>query len=166
MSNSDFLLVVSILILAWQTFLLRKQFQQQSARGNYDYWIKAAEFQVEFPDFHRAVVSASVLQTLEQLSEAELRLRAMTWLVFDVFNALDTETKPDLIERIETKVQQIFIRHKVSRRQSFERDVARAISNPVLRRAWIEWRLREEFDGSEFQRMVDNAIERFTDLPS
>lgn len=155
----DILVGISVLVLVWQTYLLRKEIEQQLVQELYGRWGKATELEVKYPSFHKMVVSKQVLMAIKKLSRSELRDRALAWYVFDTVAPIWRQTRPGWWKRGWEKVVRVIKKKDgLEFHDEVSLGIERMMTNPNLQKAWCDWRLREEYKGTEFQVFVDEMI--------
>jgi hypothetical protein len=137
---SELLLAISLIFMALQAVLLRKSIQKQSVKSLYDRWLEISKIEINDPQFHKMLLSKDVAHKLKALDlpDGEFKLRAYAVLIFDTFaweyfhgNPAGDATTP-------------YIQF--------------VLSNPVYRKCWYEYHVRDTWVGSPFQSFVDNIL--------
>jgi len=135
---ADLILIATLLILIWQTWLLRKDIKANAIRDLYSKWNEVSKMEVKCPKFHKMLMSEKYYYELKDLTEEELKERALAHMVLDVFSMIYHEEKSKILESNEPYIKEV-------------------MANPIMKKCWIDYHLRETWDGYEFQEYIDNT---------
>ncbi len=174
---------VGLMILLRQTSLLLTEMRKTSVRHMYDRWTEINKFEVSHPELHRMLMPPDTYQELaEQLSDDEIKTRALSLLVFDQFSMMyhsgekatiwdnaDNVVRP-LCRALRLEAWWDVLRDRHRSLIDINREyIADVISNPIVRRCWRDWRLGETWKGTrmgrELDRMVRESMQQETEIP-
>lgn len=138
-SIGDILLIITLLIMIWQTWLLRKEMKANVILDLYSKWNEIGKMEVEYPKFHKMLMKREILDELINLTEEQLKERALSYMVFDVFSMIYLEKKSKVFEGVDQYIKGI-------------------MTNPTMIKCWKDYQVRKAWDGFEFQTYIDKII--------
>ena len=139
LSIAEILLIVTLLVMAWQTWLLRKDIKASVIHNLYTKWNDVSKMEIEYPILHKMLMKRDVMEELENLTDEELKERALAYMVFDVFSMLYLEKKSKIFEEGEPYINGV-------------------MTNPIMIKCWKDYHVRRAWDGYEFQHYIDKKI--------
>ena len=166
--------VLALFLLLRRTKSLLMEMRRAAVRHVYDGWKQVNEHEVQYPELHRLLMPTDVLQTVgASLNESELRLRALSLLVFDQFSLMYHQGEYiTWWERAHRPARWLLSWIGLARWWDWKRDQNRSLldinrqylidvmRNPLARRCWVDWRLGETWEGTRFARDVEDILKK------
>jgi hypothetical protein len=81
---SDLVLIITLIILIWQTWLLKKSIISNTVQSIYRNYLEIDKLIVEHPEFQKYIVRKEIYPKIESLQEEELRKKSFIELVLDL----------------------------------------------------------------------------------
>lgn len=149
---------------AWHTHTLMRV---------YDRYQDITKLEIANPHLHRMFMDVAASEELRSLTDEELRVRAMSLLIFDqfamIYNISHRPSLPRAVISILLKTA-----HRIGLFRSINADrifgmtvwdynkdyVDSVFSNPVILRAWRQWKLGDTWRGSPFAGYIDALLAR------
>lgn len=162
--------VVSVLVLVWQTRALKLQIARTELQTVYDRYLEITKIEVAEPKLHKMFLYGRDYRRFGHLTPDQLHERALSLLIFDQFAMIfNMSRRPNLVRlaaHVSRKIRFIgnrrWVRGYLDRHRTVweinEDYVRLVLTNPHLITSWREWGLGETWEGSEFHRFVETVI--------
>lgn len=186
MTIGEIVLMITLIILIWQTILLRSDIRQSSIQNIYDRYQRVGFMEVVFPQLEKMTMFPDIYERLKNLSDEEIQLRALSLFIFDqfalIFNLGERQRFIKKLDRFlgrtlrNNKVQNSWlIRHmpgKTRLASSWndfveqgnniweinEPYIRQVLKNPILIHCWQDLGLSETWKGTGFYKLVEEVI--------
>lgn len=83
-SISDIVLIITLIVLIWQTWLLRKNIRNNTFQSIYDNYFDLDRLIIEHPELQKYITRKEVYQKIKNLGDEELRKKSFIELVLDL----------------------------------------------------------------------------------
>lgn len=83
-SVGDVILIITLLILIWQTWLLRKTIKTSTFQSIYDKYFEIDRLIIDHPELQKYITREEVYEKIKDSSEEELRKKSFIELVLDL----------------------------------------------------------------------------------
>jgi len=81
---ADIILIITLLILIWQTWLLRKTIKTNTFQSIYDKYFDLDRLIIDHPELQKYITREEVYQKIKDSSEEELKSKSFIELVLDI----------------------------------------------------------------------------------
>lgn len=98
---------LTLFVFMWQSYATRQEMRKTAIRNVYDRYLEITKMEVQYPELHKMFVDEHTLRMLDQLSENQVKQRALSMFMFDQFALIfNLGERKSLVVRIDNILKQ------------------------------------------------------------
>lgn len=186
MTVAEVVLLITLIVLLWQTVMLRSDMRKSSIQNIYDRYQRIGFMEVFSPQLEKMTMFPDTYERLKNLSDDEIKLRALSLFIFDQFALIfNLGERPRLVRRLDKflrgilqnkKLQGSWLVRHISGKTRLasiwdnfveqgnniweinEQYIRQVLKNPILIHCWRDLGLSETWKGTGFHELVEEII--------